>query len=107
MLTIEPVPAAFIGPAEAFMPSQQPTAFTSMIRRNSASGISVIDPNASTPALFTQTSSLPNVSTATATARDQSASLVTSWCTYLQDCGPSGAATASPRSSSTSPKTTC
>ncbi len=106
MLTIEPPPAAFIGSITVFMPSQQPTALTSRICRNSASGISAMLANFSTPALLTSTSSRPKVSAATATAAAQSASSVTSWCTYRQDCSPSLSATAAPRSSSTSPKTT-
>ena len=55
---IDPPPAAVIGPVTAFMPSQQPTAFTSRTCRKSASGMSAIRANFSTPALFTSTSSL-------------------------------------------------
>src|ERR1039457_3957803 len=106
MLTIDPPPAAVIGSITAFMPSQQPTAFTSRIRRKSASGMSGMLGNFSTPPLLTSTSSAPKASVAVPTAVAQSASLVTSWCTYRQDCSPSPAATAAPRSSSTSPKTT-
>ena len=106
MLTIEPPPAAFIGSITAFMPSQQPTAFTSRIRRKSASGISAMLANFSTPALLTSTSSRPNASVASATAAAQSASEVTSWCTYRQQSAPSPSATYLPRSSSTSPNTT-
>ena len=68
MLTIDPPPAAFIGSITAFMPSQQPTALTSSTCRKSASGISAIGANFSTPALFTSTSSRPKTSTARATA---------------------------------------
>src|SRR5215472_5618143 len=78
MFTIEPPPAAFIGSIADFMPSQQPTALISMILRNSVSGISLIEPNASTPALLTRTSRRPKVSVAVATAAAQSDSLVTS-----------------------------
>src|SRR5215472_19198903 len=106
MLMIEPPPAAFIGPIAAFMPSQQPTAFTSRIRRKSSRGMSAIGANFSTPALLTSTSSLPKVSTAAATAAAHSASLVTSWWMYRQDCPSSPAATLAPLSSRTSPKTT-
>ncbi len=75
---MEPPPAAFSGSITDFMPSQQPTALVSMIRRNSASGMSLIEPCASTPALLTRMSSRPNVPVAVATAAAQSASLVTS-----------------------------
>ena len=91
---IDPPPAAVIGPITAFMPSQQPTALTSRMRRKSASGMSAIRAKVSTPALLTSTSSRPKASTAAATAAAQCASLVTSWCTYRQDCSPSPAATA-------------
>ena len=88
------------------MPSQQPTAFTSRTRRNSASGMSAIRANISTPALLTSTSSLPKVPIAAATAAVQPASLVTSWWMYRQDFSSNSAASAAPLSSSTSPKTT-
>jgi hypothetical protein len=106
MLTIDPLPATVIGSITAFMPSQQPTAFTSRIHRKSASGMSAMLANFSTPALLTSTSSWPNASTAVPTAAAQSASLVTSWWMYRQDSALSPAATAAPGSSSTSPKTT-
>src|ERR1700683_438225 len=106
MLTIDPPPAAFIGSITAFMPSQQPTALTSRIRRKSASGMSAMLANFSTPALLTSTSSRPKTSGAVATAAAQSASEVTSWCTYRQESGPRPSATWAPRSSSTSPNTT-
>src|SRR5580700_506421 len=106
MLTIEPPPALVIGSITAFMPSQQPTAFTSSTRRKSASGMSAIGANVRMPALFTSTSGGPNASVASATAAAQSASLVTSWWRYLQDSSPSWPATNAPLSSSTSPKTT-
>ena len=80
MLTIEPPPARFIGSVTAFMPSQQPTAFTSRTWRKSASGMSAILANFKMPALFTSTSSRPKASCASATAAAQSSSLVTSWC---------------------------
>src|SRR5215471_10918403 len=95
MLMIEPPPAAVIGPITAFMPSQQPTAFTSRIRRKSAGDMSAIVANFSTPALFTSTSSRPKASSVASTTVAHCASLVTSWWTYRQD-----------RSPSTSPKTT-
>jgi hypothetical protein len=91
MLTIDPPPALVIGSITAFMPSQQPTAFTSSTRRKSASGISAISAKVRIPALFTSTSSRPNASTASATAAAQSSSLVTSWWVYRQDCSPSPA----------------
>src|SRR5690348_8169201 len=106
MLMIEPPPAAFISPITAFRPSQHPTAFTSRTRRNSASGISAIRANVSTPALFTSTSSLPKASAASATAAAQPASLVTSWWMYRHDFSSNSAASAAPLSSSTSPNTT-
>src|SRR5580692_4518834 len=107
MLTIEPPPALVIGSITAFMPSQEPTAFTSSTRRKSASAMSAIGANCRIPALLTSTSRWPNASTASATASAQPSSLVTSWCRYRQDSSPSPAATAAPRSSSTSPNTTC
>ncbi len=61
MLTIEPPPAPFIGSITAFMPSQQPTAFTSRTRRKPASGMSSILANSRMPALFTSTSSRPGL----------------------------------------------
>ena len=106
MLTIDPPPARFIGSITAFMPSQQPTAFTSSTRRKLSSVISAIGANVRIPALFTSTSSRPNVSSVAATATAQSSSLVTSRCRYRQDCSPSLAATYWPWSSRTSPKTT-
>ena len=93
MLTIEPPPALVIGSMTAFMPSQQPTAFTSSTRRKSASGISAIRANSRMPALLTSTSSFPKASVASATAAAQSASLVTSRWVYRQDCSPSLSAT--------------
>ena len=106
MLTIDPPPARFIGSITAFMPSQQPTAFTSSTRRKLFSVISAIGANVRIPALFTSTSSRPNVSSVAATATAQSSSLVTSRCRYRQDSSPSLAATYWPWSSRTSPKTT-
>src|SRR6266568_3066975 len=106
MLTIDPPPAVFIGSITAFMPSQQPTALTSSTRRKASSVISAIGANVRIPALFTSTSSRPNVSSAAVTAAAQSPELVTSRCTYRQDCSPSLAATYWPCSSRTSPKTT-
>ena len=103
---IDPPPAAVMGPITAFMPSQQPIALTSRTCRKSASVMSAIRANFSTPALLTSTSSRPNASSAVATAASQCASLVTSWCTYRQDGAPSASATAEPLSSSTSPSTT-
>src|SRR6516164_3000496 len=63
MLTIDPPPDVVIGSITAFMPSQQPTAFTSSTRRKSASDMSAMRANCNTPALFTSTSSLPKVAT--------------------------------------------
>ena len=68
MLTIDPPPAAVIGSMTDFIPSQQPTALTSMTCRKSASGILAIAPDFSTPALLTSTSRLPNLSSAVVTA---------------------------------------
>jgi hypothetical protein len=64
-----------------FMPSQQPTALISSTRLNSASGMSAIGANVSTPALFTRTSNEPNAVIAVLTAAAHPDSLVTSWCT--------------------------
>ena len=72
MLTIDPPPAAVIGSITAFMPSQQPTTLTSRTCRKSASGMSAIGANFSTPALFTSTSSRPKASSVAATAAAQS-----------------------------------
>ena len=54
MLTIDPPPALVIGSITAFMPSQQPTAFTSSTRRKSASGMSAMLAKVRMPALFDQ-----------------------------------------------------
>ncbi len=43
----------------AFMLIIVPTTFTSMIRRLVSSGVSLNDPNAATPALFTSKSNFP------------------------------------------------
>ena len=106
MLTIDPPPARFIGSITDFMPSQQPTAFTSSTRRKPSRGISAIGANVRIPALFTRMSSRPNVSSVAVTAAAQSSSLVTSRCTYRQCSAPSLSATYWPCSSRTSPKTT-
>ena len=75
---MEPPPAWRISGMAALVPRNTPLAFTSITRSHSSALVSSRMPRATTPALLTTTSSLPNRDTAAAMAAVQDSSLVTS-----------------------------
>ena len=78
---MEPPPARRIAGIAALVPRNTPLALTSMPWSHASAVVSSSRLPPPTPALFTRTSSRPKRETAVATARSQSASLVTSRCT--------------------------
>src|SRR5262245_32397396 len=108
MLMIDPPPAWRIAGMAAFVPRNTPLTLTAMMRSQSASDVSSIGARKRIPALFTSTFSLPYACSAVATAARQSASRVTSRCTYVAfpPLARISASTFLPSSSSTSPSTT-
>lgn len=93
VFTIVPPPAASISGATVLMPRKTPTWLTCTICWNSSSGVLTSSLKRRIPALLTSPSIRPYASLATATADRQSASWLTSRCTYR---APNSLASASP-----------
>ena len=107
-LMIEPPPALRMAGSALRVPRKTPLVFTAMIRSHSSSVVSSMRSALAMPALLTNTSSRPKRPSAVCTASSQSASLVTSRCTYTASPPASVMlrSTAWPSSSRRSPNTT-
>ena len=108
MFTIEPPPALRISGIAYLVPRKTPVALTDITSFHSSRVVSSIGTVRYIPALFTRTSSFPNLWAARATAFFQSSSLLTS--SFTKRARPPASFTSAsilrPSSTSTSPMTT-